>query len=192
MQATTEQALRAYDWDDTIQDVQDVTENTVLPEGVYPFTVTSMIRAIHNGTEKIPAGTKKAVVLVSAGAPGVGYATIKKEFYLYTSTMGFIGQFFTSLGLRKHGDPVNATMFNTVTGRSGYCALGLREYKKKDGSAAIANELKTYLEPTDGKARYEAQAAALRPTAPPAHTTAPVASAPDIPPWATGDDDAPF
>lgn len=132
---------RAYTWDEgPIYGVQE-DEFVVLPEGDYPFTVSKWERARHTPKEggKLPACPKAIVYCKIDGGP-LGEVTVKNSLFLHSKCDSLNSQFFTAIGLRKHGDPL---VFNwqAVTGQRGRCKVG--QYKGKDGNTY--NEIKKFL-----------------------------------------------
>ncbi|HJC24961.1 MAG TPA: hypothetical protein H9761_14865 [Candidatus Eisenbergiella merdavium] len=135
---------RELQWDDTIEN--DGQEYVTLPEGDYAFTVESFERGRHNGSEKLPA-CNKAIVRLRIDTPE-GPAFISHQLFLHTKTEGLLSAFFSSLGLKKKGEPLRMN-WNAVTGASGRAHITLdpdrndpekkynhvkRFYPKDDGS----------------------------------------------------------
>ena len=61
----------AMDWDSTIENDSTFT---LLPEGVYPFTVTGFERARHNGSAKLDPCPKAVLTIEIDGGVGAGNA----------------------------------------------------------------------------------------------------------------------
>ena len=120
-------ASREFNWDDEIN--QDSTF-VLLPEGDYPFTVSTVTRARHPGSAKLTPCNKAELVLLVEG-PG-GEATIKHNLFLHSKCEGLLCAFFTAIGLRRHGQPLR--MRWDIQGRTGMCHVGVREYTGKDGA----------------------------------------------------------
>lgn len=135
-------ASREFNWDDEIN--QDSTF-VLLPEGDYPFTVSTVTRARHPGSAKLPPCNKAELVLLVEG-PG-GEATIKHNLFLHSKCEGLLCAFFTAIGLRRHGQPLR--MRWDIQGRTGMCHVGVREYTGKDGEVRKANEILRFLDPED-------------------------------------------
>lgn len=133
---------RELDWNDSIEN--DGQEYTLLPEGDYDFVVESYERGRHAGSEKLPP-CKKAVVYLKIDAPQ-GSTTIRHQLFLHTKTEGLLCAFFTGIGQRKKGEKLIMD-WNKVVGARGRCKLGVRCYKKDDGSEGKSNEIKKFYEP---------------------------------------------
>jgi hypothetical protein len=173
---------QVFNWDSIIESPPEGGSDFVLlPPGYYPFTVTAFERGQHNGSAKLPSCPKAIVTLL------IDTTTIKASFFLFGTTVGMITGFFTACGLRKHADALDLTLFPKSIGCSGYCKLIIREYTGRDGKQYKSNEVKTWLEPVEGKAKFEAQekAGGIEPL-----TEQP----PEIPAWKTNapDDQIPF
>lgn len=107
------------DWEDYIEkESQFVT----LPEGDYSFTVTNFERSIHEGSEKIPAGTNKALLELRFEAPGLGKTTVKDQLILHESLEWKLCAFFRSIGQKQHGQGVKMN-WNAVPGATGRAHL---------------------------------------------------------------------
>ena len=134
---------RSYEWNDTIENDSSFT---MLPEGVYPFTVTKFERARHPGSANLPA-CNKAVLTLSVDGGTLGKTTITHNLFLHSKCEGFLCEFFTAIGLRKHGEKLQMP-WDRVTGTSGTCKVGIRNWTGDDGQERQSNEIKRFLEPT--------------------------------------------
>ena len=135
---------RELGWDDEIEN--DSPEYITLPEGEYPFTVTNFERGRYQPgpNSKLPP-CNMAVLTIELLSPDGFAVPVKDKLYLHSSTEGFLCEFFTSIGQRKHGERVRMN-WNAVTGSKGRAKVGIREYQK-DGETRTINEIKKYLEP---------------------------------------------
>ena len=111
---------RELQWDDTI--TNDGQDYITLPEGDYAFTVESFERGRHNGSEKLPP-CNKAVVKLRIDTPE-GPAFINHQLFLHTQTEGLLSAFFSSLGLKKKGEPLRMN-WNAVPGSTGRAHITL-------------------------------------------------------------------
>jgi len=136
---------RELNWDDQIEN--DSPEFVVLPEGDYDFEVIDFERARHNGSEKLPP-CNKAIVHIKVQGPE-GIAVIKHNLYLHSTTEGLLCAFFTAIGQRKKGEKISMN-WNAVIGSVGRAKIGIRKWKKDDGSELTFNEIKKFYEPEDG------------------------------------------
>lgn len=111
---------RELQWDDTI--TNDGQDYITLPEGDYAFTVESFERGRHNGSEKLPP-CNKAVIKLRIDTPE-GPAFINHQLFLHTKTEGLLSAFFSSLGLKKKGEPLRMN-WNAVPGSTGRAHITL-------------------------------------------------------------------
>lgn len=130
---------RELGWDDEIE--KDGGEWVLLPEGDYDFVVTKFERARHPGSEKLPA-CPKAILTLQFNAPQ-GSTTITHNLFLHTKCEGLLSAFFCAIGQKKHGERFRPN-WNQVIGATGRCKLGIRNYKKKDGTDGQNNEIKRF------------------------------------------------
>jgi hypothetical protein len=149
---------RAYSWDEPVIDKPNEGGGFVLlPAGTYPFTVTKFERSRHEGSAKLPA-CPKAIVTIEIDGGDLGKTTRAENLFLHSKCEGLLCAFFTSIGHRKHGEPLRMD-WGRVVGARGYAKVGVRKFEKKDknpdGSVAYgeSNEVKQWLEPpTNGTA----------------------------------------
>lgn len=127
------------DWD---SEISAESSFTVLPEGEYPFTVISFEREYHNGSEKLPACPKaKLKIEIDGGEKGI--SSVFHNLFISRKTEGLLCEFFTSIGLKKPGEPLRMN-WQAVFGASGRCKIGVREYNGNE-----YNEIKKFLKPED-------------------------------------------
>lgn len=144
----------AFDWDDIIQN--DGPEYILLPKGEYNFTITKMER------QHYPGGTKmgpcpKAVLSVEIDGGDKGRTIITHNLFLHSRCEGFLCEFFTSIGQRKHGEPLRPR-WQEIVGAHGRCKVDIHEYTKNDGTAGRSNEISKFLPPEEPKAAPAQQA----------------------------------
>lgn len=117
---------REYDWNDTIQ--KDA-EFTLLPEGLYNFTVKSYDRGRHTPNPqnpgKLPA-CNKATVHIQIVA-NEGETELRHNLFLHSSTEGMLSAFFGAIGQKRKGEPLRMD-WNAIVGKTGVCKVGVREY----------------------------------------------------------------
>lgn len=140
---------REFDWDDTIQ--KDGDEYILLPEGDYDFIVESFERGRHNGSEKLPPCNKAIIKLRVKGAEGS--TLITHNLFLHGITEGMLSAFFTSLGLKKKGEPLKMN-WSIVPGATGRARVGIHEYRANSGEVRKYNDIKRFYpkEDASGKA----------------------------------------
>ncbi|MBS6396698.1 MAG: DUF669 domain-containing protein [Clostridiales bacterium] len=137
---------REFNWDDEI--TKD-SEYTLLPAGDYRFTVESYERSRFNGSDNLPA-CNMAIVKIRINAGEAGETTISHRLYLHSKTEGILSAFFSSIGLKKKGEPLRMN-WNQVPGSSGKCKLGIREYKEEK-----YNEIKRFYPSEENRSQYKA------------------------------------
>ncbi|MFZ3132859.1 MAG: DUF669 domain-containing protein [Desulfosporosinus sp.] len=136
---------REFDWDDQIEN--DSPDFVTLPEGDYDFEVIDLERARHTGSDKLPPCNKAIVHIKVQGAEGV--TVIKHNLFLHSITEGMLCAFFAAIGQRKKGEKITMN-FKTVIGTGGRAKIGIRKWKKDDGTEVVFNEIKKFYEPTEG------------------------------------------
>lgn len=130
---------RELNWDDEIQDESGSFEP--LPEGDYCFTVKQVDRARSQGKGKLPPCNMAKVTLIVHGAEFD--REITENLVLHSSVEWKLSQFFLSIGLKKHGEPLRMNWAGAV-GKQGNCHVTKREYQKKDGGTGTANDIQKF------------------------------------------------
>lgn len=128
-----------YDWEDEI--VNESGEFTILPEGDYDFTVTEFKRNRHEGSEKVPPCNMAKVTVTVWGAEDK--VEITENFFLCNKFEWKLSQFFLSIGLKKHGEPLRMN-WNAVVGKKGKCHVYINKYKNKDGQDRESNRIQKF------------------------------------------------
>lgn len=127
------------DWD---SEISAESSFTVLPEGEYPFTVISLEREYHNGSEKLPPCPKaKLKIEIDGGEKGT--SSVFHNLFIHRKTEGFLCEFFTSIGLKKPGEPLKMD-WQAVYGASGRCKIFVSKYNGNEH-----NEIKKFLKPEE-------------------------------------------
>lgn len=136
-----ERIERELDWDDIIE--HDGNDWVLLPEGVYPFTVTNMERKRFNGSAKLPPCLQAELTLrINGGEKGV--ATITHNLFLHSKTEGLLCAFFAAIGMRKKGEALRMD-WTKVVGASGLCEVSIRDWTDRDGNARQSNQVKKFV-----------------------------------------------
>lgn len=133
---------RALDWDDEIQ----YTESSflTLPEGEYPFTVTSFDRQNYDGGSSIPP-CKMAVLHLAVNGGDQGTTNVNERLYLHTTMQWKLSEFFHAIGqLQKDG--TLRMNWNAVPGATGWVKLVVNEYEK-NGQKRTNNRVEHFLPP---------------------------------------------
>lgn len=129
---------REFSWDDEI--VED-DEFTILPDGDYRFRVEGVERARHPGSPKLPPCNKAIVSIRVFGERGE--VVLKHNLFLHSITESMLSQFFTSIGMKKKGEPLKMD-FNGAIGKEGKLKLGTRTYNGNQ-----YNDIKRFYRPEE-------------------------------------------
>lgn len=129
------------DWD---SEISQESSFVLLEEGIYPFTVTNVQRERYNPKpgSKIPACNQARVFLTIQGQE------FQEKFPLHTKMEWKLSSLYASLGMKQKGEPVRMN-WPALIGRSGYCKIGIRAWKKDDGTDAKSNDISRFLAPWD-------------------------------------------
>lgn len=128
---------KALDWDD---EIENESEFTLLPEGIYDFEVVKFERGSHNGSEKLPP-CKKAVLTIKIYGKDGASTVIKHNLFLHSKCEGILSAFFLAIGEKKRGEKVRMN-WNAVTGAKGRCKVYIDKYNGNE-----YNKIKSFLEP---------------------------------------------
>jgi hypothetical protein len=133
----------AIGWDEErIEQPNEGSDFITLPDGKYNFSVEKFERGRFEGSAKMCA-CPKAVLTLAIDAAELGTVNHKHNLYLNKKCEGLLCQFFVSVGLRKHGDPL-VLAWNQLVGRSGVCEMGQRVHKDN-----TYNDVKKFLDPPE-------------------------------------------
>ncbi len=138
---------RELGWDDQIE-----KESTfiLLPEGEYDYTVKSFSRGRHQGSAKLPP-CPKAVLKIEV-TNGTDSTTIEHNLFLHSKCEGMLSEFFVSIGLKKHGEPLKMN-WNAVTGKTGRCKVYIDTWQGTSGEMK-SNKIKKFLDPVPASANF--------------------------------------
>lgn len=139
---------RELDWEDIIEN--DGPEYTLLPEGDYDFVVTGFDRERYPGSAKLPP-CNKAVVHIQIDAPE-GRTVINHNLFLHSKCEGLLCAFFSGIGQRKHGEKLRMN-WAQVTGSTGRCKVGIREWVNDQGEKRQSNEIKKFYDKDNAPAQ---------------------------------------
>jgi hypothetical protein len=128
-----------YGWEDEISD--EGKEFVLLPEGDYEFTVSKIERARHNGSEKMPPCNVAKVTVTVWGADDS--IDITENLFLCNKMEWKLSQFFLSIGLKKHGEPLRMNWPASV-GKKGKCHVYVDTFKNKNGEDRQSNKIKKF------------------------------------------------
>lgn len=113
---------------------------TLLPDGDYDFTVSKITRGRYEGSDKMPACNSVTVELTVWGSQDK--TTISERFFLVKKFEWKLSQFFLSIGVKKHDEPLK--MRWNIEGYRGKCKVYVDHYKKQDGSDGQSNKIKKF------------------------------------------------
>lgn len=114
---------------------------TLLPAGAYEFVITKITRGRYNGSDKVPA-CGEVNIEMKVGSEAVGTTTINERFFMLRKFEWKLSQFFLSIGLKKHGEPLKIRW--NIEGMKGKCEVFVDNYTKKDGSQGQSNKIKKF------------------------------------------------
>lgn len=155
--------FQEFGWEDEIN--EEGREWQPLPEGDYDFTVAKIERARFNGSERMqPCNMAKVTVTVWGAEDSID---ITENLFLCNKMEWKLSQFFLSIGLKKHGEPLRMN-WNAAVGKRGKCRVYIDTYTKKDGSEGASNKIKKFY-------AYDEQVQTVQPAKAPAAAPAPAA-----------------
>lgn len=132
----------AVNWDDRVEAPKEGNVSALLPAGNYPFTITKFERGRHEGSDKI-GPCPMAIITFEVDGGDLGSAWLVRRFYLNTKTLGFICELLNSLGVRRHGEPLDLSVLSaSLVGMCGECHVKQKEYQGEK-----QNDIKNFLEP---------------------------------------------
>jgi len=159
---------KALSWESPI--ANDGSIFTLLPEDTEcDFEVTELQKTRDN-KRNCPC----AKVKLSLNSD-VGRTTVTENLSLHTDLEWKLAQFFTALGMRKHGESL-VPDWNRVPGKRGRCTVSVGDpWTGDDGKVRQSNHVKRFLEPDD----VHPSAAEPEPPAAPEPPAEPAAEAKD-------------
>ena len=113
-------------FDDVI--TKDPAEYILLDPGTYEFQVAKYVRGRFKGSAKMsPCNMVTLTINIKTTKADSGFITIEHRLFLNTKVEGRISEFFSSIGLKKKGEPLRMN-WNLVPGATGYCTVDTDEY----------------------------------------------------------------
>lgn len=146
---------QAFDWNSRIENDNNFV---LIPPGVYRYTVSAIGRHHHGGSEKLPP-CPKAEVTITIEHEDERH-DVKSNLFLHPKCEGLLCAFFTSVGMRKSGEPLTMDFPGSI-GRVGYAEISIRKYNDKE-----YNEVKKFLSPEEGAKKAGAPVAPATPPRP--------------------------
>lgn len=120
---------------------EEGSDFVLLPEGDYEFTVNKVVRTRHEASQNLPECNEVDVEFTVWGASDK--AIITERFFLIRKLEWKLSQFFLSIGLKKHGEPLN--MRWNIEGMKGKCKVIVEKYQKRDGTGeGQSNRIKKF------------------------------------------------
>lgn len=125
------------DWD---VEIEDGTEYTLLPEGDVDFEVLSFEKGYTKDN------TRKGVVRLKV-SNGTDTTYITETFVLKESVLWKIAQFLRSVGLKKQGENVRASLLEKSPSLTGRCEIFQDSFTNDKGNLIKTNKVRKYYEP---------------------------------------------
>lgn len=137
----------AMSWDDIIENDD---EFIVLPEGDYDFTVVDYERKRFEGSTKMSACPKAevSIKIYDINNPSTASTIIKENLLLNRKMEWKLCQFFTAIGLRKHGEALKMN-WNNVKGKTGRCKVIINKYINSQGEEKENNRIDKFYNPDE-------------------------------------------
>ena len=144
--------LKTFDWDDMITDDGNGSfETVVLPDGTYNFEVVKVEKQWYDGGDKIPACNMAKVHLrIDGGELGTGMCF--ENFYLYEKMEWKAAAFLRSIGLKKHGEPMQWGKIPTCEGCTGRCKITTNSFTGRNGQVTN-NHVAQYYDKDEQRAK---------------------------------------
>lgn len=130
------------DWDGTIEN--DGEEFTVLPDGDTVEFYVDEVKFRRNAKNTAPQVQMK---LVCKSINGHGNTSMNEFITMTKKSEWKLCQFFRSLGLRQHGEPLKLRW--NIIGFSGHATVSIDEYTDKQGELRQSNKIKAFLDPAE-------------------------------------------
>ncbi|MDO5785686.1 MAG: hypothetical protein Q4P20_11550 [Eubacteriales bacterium] len=127
------------DWEEEIEN--DGNDFVLLNEGEYDFVVTKFERGRSKGSDKLPP-CNMAILTIRVD----DQTTIIENLILHSKMEWKLCQFFTSIGLRKHGEKMRMN-WGKVLGATGRCKIIVEDFTGRDGKERQTNRIDKFLEP---------------------------------------------
>lgn len=143
-------------WDSELDEneaIEQQKENdfVLLPDGDYDFKIHKFEKDYYTakpGAKIESCPVAKISILIKNDEGETSY--VRENLFLHQGNKWQLLQFFTCLGLRKHGDGSTKMPWDQVEGATGRCKIGTRTYKKNDEDKKV-NTIKKWLDPVEEK-----------------------------------------
>ena len=152
----------AYDDLDVVIGAEANSDYTVLPKGVYAFSVVKVDRERYGGGDKIPPCWNCIVTIeVDATDIGLGKVYVTDNLYMTKKRSWKIRDFFVSIGLVDKSAESFTPQWNKAIGEVGVVETTNHEY-----NGNTYNDVKKFLEPAKGAELLAKAMTERQPTAP--------------------------
>lgn len=131
----------SLDWDGILE--SDGSEQTILPEGDYPFVVEKLERGSFPGSEKMCPCHKATLSLTIITDKGP--VTVYDDLILHKKMEWRLSQFFRAIGQKKKGERI-VMNWNTVVGSRGMAHIAVNRYTDRNGQERTNNKVAKYLD----------------------------------------------
>ena len=149
----------AMDWDSDLGEQEAAeqkkkNEFELLPDGDYDFEIKKLEKDRYTAgpQSKIPSCPVAIVHLLIKTEDGK-QNYFRENLYLYDENKWKLLQFFTSIGLRKHGDGKSKMPWGEVEGCTGRAKIGHRANKKD--TSKVYNCVQKWYDPTTEEEKTE-------------------------------------
>jgi hypothetical protein len=147
--AMNEDLGTGLDWN---AEISKESEFELLPPGTYDFTVEDMQRGEFQGSQKMSRCYKSDLTLRVSDPTTGKSGRVFDTLYLNSKAEWRLSQFFTSIGQKKHGEPLRMD-WNKVVGSTGKLKLTIKKYtSSRTGEDRENNRVSEYLAPAVQKA----------------------------------------
>jgi len=135
----------AYGWNEEITS----GEKPLLPDGTRcAFEITKIEKARREIKGVMCNEAKLTITLLPCDDPEAQPITYDDGLPLHRDFDWKLWRFFKAIGQRASGDSKSFRPdWAKVKGSTGFCVVGIREFKKRDGTTGKCNEIKTWEEP---------------------------------------------
>lgn len=132
------------EWDSEVD--TDTTPFGLFPAGTEVDYEVTALEKTRSSNGKFP---QAQITLRCTALDGKGQTQVNDRLTLNTASAWKLGEFFRSIGQRKHGESIKPD-WNAVVGATGRATLGTHSWAdKQTGEQRTANDVKRYLYPPE-------------------------------------------
>jgi hypothetical protein len=132
---------KALGWDSPVE--EDGSQFVTLPDNTECTFQVAKLEKVRTADGKKPMAKLE---LICTGTKGDGETYVRENLVLSSKAAWKLGEFFRSIGQRKHGQSV-VPQWDRVVGASGRCVVTVDEWTGRDGDKRVSNKVKRYLDP---------------------------------------------